>query len=128
MPRLLRRFTTLIQPRNETLRDFCWAHCLRKSPQLKLLLEEARIAIEVEQMDPHKSLTDSMDLVRGICDAQLSSDDAALAAVLRDAAEPEDTGNESHRGPAKSQLRRPERGPGLRAARRPKYGAQPASR
>jgi hypothetical protein len=79
-------------------------------------------------MDPHKSLTDSTDLLRGIRDAQLSSDNAALAKVLRDAAEPEDTGNESHRGPAKSQLRRPERGPGLRAARRPRYGAQPASR
>lgn len=79
-------------------------------------------------MDPHKSLTDSTDLLRGIFDAQLSSDNGALATVLRDAAEPEDAGNESHRGPAKRRLRRPERGPGLRAARRPKYGAQPASR
>ena len=79
-------------------------------------------------MDPHKSLTDSTDLLRGICDAQLSSDDAALTAVLRDAAEPEDTGNESHRGPAKSQLRRQERGPRLRAMRRPTFDAQLASR
>ena len=79
-------------------------------------------------MDPHKSLTDSTDLLRGICEAQLSSDNAALVTVLRDAAEPEGTGNENHCGPAEGQLRRPERGPGLRAARQPKYGAQPASR
>jgi hypothetical protein len=79
-------------------------------------------------MDPHKSPTDSTDLLNAICDAQLSSDNAALAKVLRDAAESEDTGNENHRSPAESQLRRPERGPGLRAARRPKYGAQRASR
>jgi hypothetical protein len=78
-------------------------------------------------MDPYKPKTDSTDLLRGICDAQLSSDSTALAAVLRDASEPEDTGNECHRGPAKSQLRRPERGPGLRAARLPKFGAQQAT-
>ena len=32
MPRLLRLFTTLIRPCDETFRDFCWAHCLRKLP------------------------------------------------------------------------------------------------
>jgi hypothetical protein len=78
-------------------------------------------------MDPHKPMTDSTDLLRGICDAQLSSDSTALATVLRDAAEPEDSCNECHRGTTKSQLRRPERGPGLRAARLPKFGAQRAS-
>ena len=79
-------------------------------------------------MDPHKPMTDSTDLVREICDAQLSSDSTALATVLRDAAPPEVTCNECHRGPAKGQLRGPERGLGLREARRPEFGAQPASR
>ena len=91
-------------------------------------LEEASIAIEGGQMDPHKPITDSTDLLRGICDAQLSADSIALAKVLRDAAEAEDAGNECHRGPAKSQLRRPERGPGLRAARLARFDGQPASR
>jgi hypothetical protein len=120
-PRLLRRFTTLIRPGNETFRDFWWAHCLRKSSQRKLHRHRGG------QMDPHKSLIDSTDLLRGICDAQLSADNAALAAVLRDAAAPEDAGSESYRAPAKSQLRRPERGPGLRATRRPTFDAQRAS-
>jgi hypothetical protein len=79
-------------------------------------------------MDPHEPKADSMDLLRGICDAQLSSDNAALAAVLRDAAASEDTGDESHRGSAKSQLGRPEHGPGLPAMRRPRFDAQLASR
>ena len=79
-------------------------------------------------MDPHKPMTDSSDLLRGILDAQLSSNNAALATVLRDAAEPQDAVNECHRGPAKSQLRKPERGLGLQAARLPKFGGQRASR
>jgi hypothetical protein len=78
-------------------------------------------------MDPHKPKADFTDLLRGICDAQLSSDSAALAAVLRDAAEPDDSGNECHRGAAKSQLRRPERGPRLRPARPTKFDAARAS-
>jgi len=80
-------------------------------------------------MDPDKQMTDSTDLLRRICDAQLSSDDIALAAVLRDAAEPEGAGIErQHRGPAKSKPPRPERGTGLRAARLPKFDSQRPSR
>jgi hypothetical protein len=77
-------------------------------------------------MDPYKP--DSTDLLRGICDAQLSSDSIALAAVLRDAAQADDTGNECLCGPAKSQLRRPERGRGLWGERLPKFGAERALR
>ena len=78
-------------------------------------------------MDPHKPKADFTDLLHGICDAQLSSDSAVLAAVLRDAAQPEDMDNHCHSGPAKSQSRRAERGPGLRAARLRNFGAQRAS-
>ena len=79
-------------------------------------------------MDPYKPMTDSTDLLRGIRDAQLSSDGIALATVLRGAAELEDTGYECHRGSAKSQLRAPGRGLGLQAERLPKFDAQRASR
>ena len=80
-------------------------------------------------MDPHKPMTDSTDLLRGICEAQVSSDSIALAAVLRDAAaQADDRGNECLRGPAKSQLRRPERGRGLWGERLPKFGAERALR
>ena len=78
-------------------------------------------------MDPYKPMTDSTDLLRGICDAQLSSDGIALALVLRDAMLPEGTGNECHRVPTKSQLRGPEHGLGPRAERLPKFDARRAS-
>lgn len=74
-------------------------------------------------------MTDSTDLLRGICEAQVSSDSIALAAVLRDtAAQADDRGNECLRSPSKSQLRRPERGRGLWAERLPKFCAQRALR
>jgi hypothetical protein len=79
-------------------------------------------------MDPYKPMTDSTDLLRGICDAQLSSDSTAFASVLRDAMLPEDTGNKFHRGPTKIQLRGPEHGRGPRAERLPKFDAERAWR
>jgi hypothetical protein len=73
-------------------------------------------------------MIDCTDLLRGICDAQLSSDDAALATVLREAAEPDNAGTECRCGSAKGQIRRPERGREFRAARLPKFGAERAWR
>jgi hypothetical protein len=79
-------------------------------------------------MDPHKPTTDSTDLLRGIYEAQLSSDSTALITVLRDAAQAEDKSDECHRVPANSQIRWPERRLGLWAARPPIFGADRASR
>src|ERR1700722_13631819 len=51
-PRLLRRFTTASLPGNETFREFCSAHCLRKSPQLKLLIERGKYCLGGETNGP----------------------------------------------------------------------------
>jgi len=78
-------------------------------------------------MDPHKPITDSTDLLRGICEVQRSSDSAALVALLREAAPADEKGNECHCGP-KSRPHRSERRPGLPTARLPKFDAQRAKR